>query len=220
MRTLSITFFLVLISACASKPYAIPSALDNATERTHEIYVVSHGWHTGLVVPAEPLQSRLPGLKSRFGVTPNLELGWGDKGFYQAPEITLALALRALFWSSGSIIHIVAVPSDVPAYFSKSKVAKLCLTDTEYISLLDFISSSFYQNQQTEIVPIKNGIYGESQFYEGVGNYHLLNTCNSWTAKGLHSAGMDISPTFNLSAGSVMHSVQALQASCPIQVAK
>ncbi|MGF1760774.1 DUF2459 domain-containing protein, partial [Photobacterium sagamiensis] len=47
------------------------------------------------------------------------------------------------------------------------------------------------------------------QFYKGVGDYHLMNTCNQWTAKGLKSTGMDISPTFKLTAGSVMKYVAA-----------
>jgi hypothetical protein len=34
-----------------------------------------------------------------------------------------------------------------------------------------------------------------------------MNTCNKWTAKGLKSAGMDISPMFKLTAGSVMSAV-------------
>ena len=58
----------------------------------------------------------------------------------------------------------------------------------------------------------KNGLYGDSQFYKGVGDYHLMNTCNKWTAKGLESAGMDISPTFKLSAGSVMDYIRGSQA--------
>ena len=32
-----------------------------------------------------------------------------------------------------------------------------------------------------------------------------MNTCNRWTAKGLKSIGMDISPTLKLTAGSVMN---------------
>ena len=32
-----------------------------------------------------------------------------------------------------------------------------------------------------------------------------MNMCNRWTAKGLKSIGMDISPTLKLTAGSVMN---------------
>ena len=54
------------------------------------------------------------------------------------------------------------------------------------------------------MVELESGIYGNSQFYKGVGDFYLMNTCNKWTAKGLKSAGMDISPTFKLTADSIM----------------
>ena len=70
--------------------------------------------------------------------------------------------------------------------------------------LISFIENSFYKQSNGDIVPLKNGIYGDSQFYKGEGDYYLMNTCNKWTAKGLSSAGMDISTTFKLTAGSIM----------------
>jgi len=71
--------------------------------------------------------------------------------------------------------------------------------------LLSFIASSFYKNQKGEILETQGGIYGNSQFYKGVGYFSLMNTCNKWTAKGLKSAGMDIAPAFKLTAGSIMN---------------
>jgi len=218
MRIIFLVTLLSLLSGCATKPYAISFSEGNSSNGSNEIYVVSHGWHTGLVMPADKIQSRLPKLKTRFGETPNIELGWGDKGFYQAEEVTVGLAFKALFWSSGSIVHAVAVPSNVKAFFPNSVIEKLCLTDSEYASLLDFISRSFNKNHQAELVELKNGLYGDSQFYEGVGHYHLMNTCNSWTAKGLKSAGMDISPAFSLTASSVMRFVQTQKRTCPDNV--
>jgi len=52
---------------------------------------------------------------------------------------------------------------------------------------------------------MENGIYGNSQFYQGAGKYYLMNTCNKWTTKGLKSIGMEISPTFKLTSSSVMN---------------
>jgi hypothetical protein len=41
-----------------------------------------------------------------------------------------------------------------------------------------------------------------------VGRYHLLNTCNKWTAKALYSAGVDISPSITLRSAGVMNAVE------------
>jgi len=56
----------LLISGCASKPYAVRLPVDAAPSGRNEIFVVNHGWHTGLIVPVEKLQLLIPGLKERF----------------------------------------------------------------------------------------------------------------------------------------------------------
>ena len=179
-----------------------------AAAEQEEIYIVSHGWHTGFVVPAKRIQNQLPKLRKRFGDIPYIEFGWGDKDFYQAKEITTGLTLNAILWPTESVIHAVAVPKKVDKYFVNSTVEILCLSGKEYSSLLRFISESFYKDEHGEILELKSGIYGNSQFYKGVGNFYFMNTCNNWTAKGLKSAGMDISPTFKLTAGSIMDYVK------------
>ena len=147
----------------------------------------------------------MPELERRFGNTPYIEFGWGDKGFYQANETTLGLTLRAIFWPTESVVHSVAVPQKVEEYFSNSEVAKLCLNDGELSALIGFISSSFYRDRSGNLLELQKGIYGDSKFYSGVGDFYLMNTCNRWTAKGLKSIGMDISPKLKLTAGSVMN---------------
>ncbi|MCV5148187.1 DUF2459 domain-containing protein, partial [Escherichia coli] len=67
------------------------------------MYIVSHGWHTGIVVPAANVNRVLPQLDARFAQPKWYEIGWGDKGFYQAQEITSSLTLQAMFWSTGAV---------------------------------------------------------------------------------------------------------------------
>ena len=197
--------FICFISGCSSKPYIVENSENDFVGGQNLIYVVSHGWHTGFVIPAVDIQSMVPELKKRFSHAQNIEFGWGDKGFYQSEEITSGLTLQAIFWPTESVIHAVAVPKDVRRYFSKSDMEILCLSDGEYSLLIQFISNSFARNEAGNILPQKNGIYGNSQFYTGVGDYYLMNTCNKWTAKGLSSAGLSIAPMFKLTAGSIMN---------------
>lgn len=194
----------LLVCGCSSKPYVVRPNDDDGP-KSRQVFVVSHGWHTGLVIPAADLQQRLPALKARFHDTPYLELGWGDKGFYQAKEITSGLTLRAIFWPTESVVHIVSVPTAATAYFPYSEVEGVCLGESGFSSLLTFVVNSFARDERGEIVALKNGIYGDSQFYAGFGEYFLLNTCNKWTAKALKSGGTGINPTFKLTAGSIMN---------------
>ena len=185
-------------------PYVVEPIPKGTTEVDTDIYVVSHGWHTGLIVPAKLIQSRIPELKLRFKDTPYIEFGWGDEGYYPSKEITSGLTIRAVFWSTGSVVHAVAVPEKPSKYFLNSYVEKVCLNGNEYSALVRFIENSFFRNDKDKIIKLKNGLYGDSQFYQGAGDYYLMNTSNKWTAKGLKSGGMDINPTFKLTAGSIM----------------
>ena len=171
----------------------------------NEVYVVNHGWHTGFVVPASGIHQAMPELKQRFENAPYIEFGWGDNEFYQAEEITSGITLKAIFLPTDSVVHTVAVPRKAEKYFKHSEVEKFCLEDSELESLIKFISSSFYRDKSGNILKLNHGIYGDSQFYKGIGDFHIFNTCNKWTAKGLESAGMKISTTFKLTAGSIMN---------------
>jgi uncharacterized protein (TIGR02117 family) len=200
-----ILLIIIILGGCSAKPYIVSYAEKFEGFGQNGVYVVSHGWHTGFVIPAPEVQGVIPELEQRFGDIPYIEFGWGDKGFYQAKETTSGLTLRAIFWPTESVVHSVAVPQKVEEYFSNSEVAKLCLSDGELSALIGFISRSFFRDKSGNLLELQKGIYGDSQFYSGVGDFYLMNTCNRWTAKGLKSIGMDISPTLKLTAGSVMN---------------
>jgi uncharacterized protein (TIGR02117 family) len=156
------------------------------------------------VIPSTKVYESIPALQDRFGGSVNIEFGWGDKSFYQAREITTGLALRAILWPTDTVVHAVAVPENVRDYFSSSEIKLLCLNDQELSSLVKFVSNSFSKSRLAEVELLGKGIYGNSQFYKGAGDYHLLNTCNEWTAKGLKSIGMDILPASKFTADSIM----------------
>mgnify|MGYP005664124805 CR=1 FL=1 len=194
-------FILSFLSACSSKPHALQHKED-ADAVGGKVYIVSHGWHTGLILPTERVENHLPALRKRFGDATYIEFGWGDKEFYQAEEVTLWLTLRTLFWPTESVVH--TVPVNMNRYFKNTRFEEVCLGGGEYDSLIRFISNSFQKNKEGEILALESGTEGKSQFYRGVGDYYLFNTCNKWTAKGLKSSGLDIVPTFKLTADSIM----------------
>ncbi|MDW3350888.1 DUF2459 domain-containing protein, partial [Escherichia coli] len=71
------------------------------------------------------------------------EIGWGDKGFYQAQEITSRLTLQAMFWSTGAVMHVVAFSAPPERYFPGSEVKPLTINNGQLATLMLFISRSF-----------------------------------------------------------------------------
>jgi uncharacterized protein (TIGR02117 family) len=195
---------LALAIGCSYSPEATRPAAQGQSPSSQPVFVVSHGWHTGIVFPREKLLEIVPGLQSRFPAGEYLEIGWGDKGFYQANEITFGITLEALFWPTETVVHVVAVPRSPNRSFPHSETRLICLNQSQIESLARFLANSFSRDLANQIIPTRAGIYGDSQFYVGVGSFHLFNTCNKWTAKGLASAGFDIDTTLKLTASSIL----------------
>ncbi|MGF2685847.1 TIGR02117 family protein [Marinobacter sp. DUT-3] len=214
MKSIGLLFVLFAIYGCSGKPLVIKPDVEADSSRTSKLYVVSHGWHVGLALAAEELNSALPDLKEWFSGAEYYELGWGDAGFYQANEITSGVTLQAILWSQGAVVHLVALPVSPDEYFPGTNVVDTCLTPEELDSLTQYLSNSFTRDESGNLIELKRGIYGDSQFYEGEGRYHLLNTSNKWAAKALKSAGMALSPTFKLTADSVMGFVEENRKDC------
>lgn len=201
---------ILLLAGCSSKPELTQYKSTYAGQGGYRVYLTGHGWHTGLVLPTRELIQSIPELAYRFPHAEFIEIGWGDQGFYQAKDITIGLTLKALLWPTQTVIHAVAVPKDVAAYFANSEVIEICLNRRQLLAMIVFISHSFFRDQDGQVNPVKQGIYGDSQFYRGYGDYHMFNTCNTWTAKALSSAGFDISSTFTLTASSVIDQISRI----------
>jgi uncharacterized protein (TIGR02117 family) len=201
-------FLTVLCPACAPRPAAIPFTGKTGGQDTVPAYVASHGWHTSLIVPAASLNRRMPELGKSFGTPAYYEIGWGDSGFYQARTASAGLALRAAFASSGSVVHVSTIPISPYRTFPKSHIATLRLSPHQLDNMGRFLSASMARDARGGLISPGRGIYGDSRFYQGTGRYSLLNTCNNWTARGLLSAGVEISPWSKFSSKSVMRALE------------
>lgn len=212
-RQILFTLGLLALTACASNPAVVenPVATADAADKTIPVYVASHGWHTGIILPAAPFNQLFPQLHARFGAAPFYEFGWGDARFYPAKKITTALTLRAALFSQNSVVQVVAVPADPVRYFRNSEVRALCVNPAQLAGVQQFIVASLQPDAHGQLQPLQPGLYGDSQFYAGVGRFHLLHTCNTWTAGALRSAGHAISPAFTFTASGVLESLQAAQ---------
>lgn len=167
-------------------------------------YVVNHGWHTGLVIASRDLLKALPALTDEFADAQFVEIGWGDAGFYRAPEVTLGLALRALFRSQATVLHVVKVSEDPQRYFAGSEMIELRVTEDGYRQLLAFVARTFTRSPKEEVEALGPGLYGNSRFFRAGGSYSLSYTCNTWVAEAVAASGLPISSASVLTAGSVM----------------
>lgn len=192
---LSIVIFYLLCG------YLIPF-IEVPAEKTNEpkvieIYILTNGVHTDLVVPIKneemdwgkelPFENTI----SRRSDFNYLSVGWGDKGFYlDTPtwaELKPSTALKAAFWMSESAMHCTY-------YFEMTEgkdCKKLLLTKKQYQNLVKYIKDKFDRDVNGNVVFIEtDAVYGiHDAFYDAKGKYSFLETCNTWANNGLKAAG-------------------------------
>lgn len=162
---------------------------------TVEIYILTNGMHTDIVVPVETEEINWSTIIP-FSDTKSKEekkliaFGWGDKGFYlDTPEwkdLKFSTAFKAAFWLGSSAMHTTFYNSLTEGEDCK----KIMITKEEYKNLVKYIKSSFLYNQQdkVEFIPTEM-VYGNNDsFYEAVGTYNIFFTCNTWASDALKSA--------------------------------
>ena len=182
--------FLVLASGCASPGKQLCPPSQN--EPAKIIYLVSHGWHAGIVLrrsdTPEAIWPRQPGFpRGEF-----LEVGWGDSDYYQKPDPHLGVSLKAVLLPTHSVLHIVSFNGPVAAYFVNSEVIRIELSKPGFEKLYRFIAASFARDEAGRVRPLREGLYGDSRFYQSREIYHLLNTSNAWNARALREAGCPV----------------------------
>jgi len=154
---------------------------------SEELFVVSHDWHSGIVVDRKAIERAVPAaalIKRGY-----IEIGWGDERFYRSADPGILTGIRAALWPTESVLHLVwfdLLPSD---YFPSSEVIRLEMDSGQFAALSEFIAASFAVDGNGKENNMGAGLYGESRFFQAVGDFHLFYNCNSWTADALIAAG-------------------------------
>ena len=173
-----------------------------------EVFVVSHGYHAGIIVPRKALAEQgsrrglaaLGYVATRFADYDRLEIGWGDEGFYRevptAQSLTVALAVRALLRPGNpSVLHVVGIKDDPRAMFPLSGLVRIDLGAAGFERLAEKLDATFARGpdglRPEELGP---GLYGASLFFRANGAFHLFNVCNHWIADLLDAAGVPTAP--------------------------
>jgi uncharacterized protein (TIGR02117 family) len=210
-RAFTIRFLFVLLvlstTACTTadewrNPPRVP---DNAIK----IFVVKHGWHTGVVVPNIGQQMPFTLLDPVLGHAAYYEFGWGDRKYYPENDPGIWLALRAMLWPTQSVLHVVALPDSPVKTFAGAAMEELQVSEQGYLQILDYLMQHFVLNDQSQPVVAGRGLYGNSRFFEAHGSFHAFRTCNTWTAQALQHGGVPVRSFMTLTADSVLSQIRA-----------
>jgi len=95
-------------------------AWESSNART--VYVVDHGWHTGLVLRTSDISpSQWPEICD-FANSEFVIPGWGDEGFYRARKITAPQVMSAAFLPTPSVVHVAGFTRSIREFYPASDI--------------------------------------------------------------------------------------------------
>jgi uncharacterized protein (TIGR02117 family) len=200
-------FFIVfLIHACSNPTTEIRFHAAGKTVRS--VYVVYDAWHSAVVIKKADIPATvLPEIRD-FPAAEYLEFSWGDRDYFPAPDGGLGLALKAAFWSSGSILHVVGFRDAVANTFPGAEIIEIALSEEAFQGLIKFISDTFSRPYPPAPAEPRPGLFPNGRFYSAEGKFSVLRTCNTWVAEALSAAGLPISPGYVITAGNLGNQVR------------
>jgi uncharacterized protein (TIGR02117 family) len=205
------SFVVVFLTYACSNPAAqIPLPVEGKNVRT--VFVVHDAWHAAIVAKKADIPiAVLPELRD-FPSAEYLEFSWGDRDYFPAPDAGIGLAIKAAFWSSGSILHVVGFREAVENVFPSVEIIDIDLSEENFQRLINFISDTFSRPDPPAPAEARPGLFPNGRFYAAEGKFSLFRTCNTWVAEALSSAGLPIRPNYVFTAANLGNQLRPFSA--------
>ena len=201
-RSVILVFVLALLASdCAAPKTERNFSAGDANAK--QVFVVHNKWHAAIVAKQADIGAdEMPEL-IHFPGAEYVEISWGDADFFPAAEGGIGLALKAAFWSRGSVLHLVGFSGVLKEIYSGAEIIEIGLSEQEFRRLIGFVSAEFQRKQPGRPATPGPGLFPQSRFFPANSKFNLLRTCNAWIAEAFSAAGLPVSPGFVFTASNL-----------------
>lgn len=188
----SIALFVYLFGPLSTAAATAAWECDRDARDCYSVFVVHSSWHAGLVLRKSDIAEKILPEIGDFPGAALIEFSWGDQDYFPDPNSGVLAALKAAFWSDGSVLHLVGFDGTVGDFYRGAEVIELRLSRDTFIRLTTFIASEFSRGDLALPAKPRPGLYAYSRFYGATSKFSFARTCNTWVAEALSHAGVPI----------------------------
>ncbi|MGE5220120.1 MAG: DUF2459 domain-containing protein [Chloroflexota bacterium] len=200
LRPILAMLILCAVETCSTAQTAATWSCVPTQTQCRSLIIVRNFWHAAIVLrKADLVGAALPELAD-FPTAHFIEFSWGDKDYFPDPDAGVLTALKAAFWSGGSVLHLVGFSENIESFYRGAEIAELSLSAPAYARLIEYLSRSFARSRDSGRAPASPGLFSYSRFYPSTEKFSLMKTCNAWIASALEFAGLPVSPGMILTA--------------------
>jgi uncharacterized protein (TIGR02117 family) len=199
-----------MLAGCASNDACYE--LGTPGESLRSVYVIKRAWHTGVAVAASDWPDRDWSVLADFPDSRYLEFGWGDARFYQAQEETWWMAVRAAFFSTGSVVHVIGFDHPTPEALIADEVVEVHLSEDGLRKLTASIQAEFQEATPRAFGTPLRGVPEPNRFYHAKRRFFFPRMCNWWTARRLQDGGCPVAAWSVIMANRVIREAEGFAA--------
>jgi uncharacterized protein (TIGR02117 family) len=210
-RIPSASVFILCLALPLGSAYGLSEWACAPAERDcRSVFIVHDSWHAAIVLRYKDLTiETLPELDAFPGAR-FVEFSWGDRDYFPDPNPGISLGLKAAFWSSGSVLHVVGFTENLETFYRSGQIVELRLALPAYARLIAYLSGSFAR-AQTRSAQASPGLVANGRFYPSTHKFSLLKTCNTWVAEALQTAGLPIWPGLVMTSGQLADQIAKIK---------
>ena len=173
-----------------------------------DIMVETNGTHTGIIMPIisdqKDWRDTFP---SAARATPSgqmpthIAIGYGEREVYlHVPtwgDLKASTALRIATVGGDSLLRVSSYVRPAPSEDHRP----MRITDEQYARLVATIEKSIPEVPPGQLRQELRGTFVDDAYYEALGDYTMVNTCNSWIGARLADAGIPMGQWTPLAGG-------------------
>ncbi len=207
MKPMLIMLCPLVLAACAALRPATCSSASGAASA----WMVDQGWHTEIGVRSADITGPLAAYRRLLPGAAVLMFGFGKRTWMTAKVESLGELLIGPFPGPGAI-QVLGLRTSPPEAYQGRDVVRLALSPAQARRLDDFIWNALGKTSdgKPRLLSAEHG----GLFYAARHGYALDYTCNEWTARALHAAGLPVAPGGIVLAGGVMDQAARLPEAC------
>ena len=143
LQTLWVLSVFTLVSTPGCGGTSSPLFPPGLEETTIPVHIAIYSGHSGIIIKNSTMPDDLRRLTDQFNSFSYVEFGWGDHDYYQDPDPSTFVSVKAALWPTASVLHLIGINETMNEYAVGPEIYRIELSKEGFRALCGIITETF-----------------------------------------------------------------------------